>query len=623
MKNQVTKFIAWLLLALAISNVGSTGLTLYQRVIKEQIQLDSVLVDDYLQSSQFTMKLQTAVDAVIRWQSSRQQSALKSIDSGFSYYLTNGQLVATNLSKPLTQGNTEYFSAFDRAFIAKTQDGVISVIDGSDLYYITELDDKTINGNILLAFTDLAYLQQAQSQWTSHRMILNDGLARCLLGFGVIVTLLIYLIITAGRSAKDQDLHLSLYDKIFPEVNLVLVNCLGVGLLVAMAGIIGSYGYLGEIVLDEPLLSLVSGIFTIGWLLFIGVLLSIVRQIKAGTIISHSITFRLLRWLLSPFVELFNLGKRALEGKGYINFPLAKQLVVRQLAMVGGMALWFIVSVLMGAISSSLLVMLLFLIVGEVLIVLWSVNGAYQLSQQLDQGVGNSQKAQQQSESTKTQLITNISHDLKTPLTSIVTYVDLLAKEELPPTADDYVKIISGKAQHLNQMVADLFDLSKSISGNLQLEIEQLDISKLIKQMLAELQDQLDADQYPIKTDLVDHPLLIMSDGQKIYRILQNVLDNAVKYAMPKTRIYITLLSVDQDAKITIVNTANYEMDFTAQDVMQRFVRGDKARSSEGSGLGLSIAESFTHSCGGTFHISIEGDQFKTIIRFPLMNKPK
>ena len=223
------------------------------------------------------------------------------------------------------------------------------------------------------------------------------------------------------------------------------------------------------------------------------------------------------------------------------------------------------------------------------------------------------------SERMKTELITNVSHDLKTPLTSIISYVDLLERrDDLPPEAIDYVKIISKKAVRLKNMVYDVFELAKTASGELVIAKASLSLNKLIVQTLTDMEDTVKKSGLDIKLKIPEKDVLIISDGSRIYRVMQNIIENALKYSLKGTRIYITESTENNTVKLTIKNTASYEMDFTEEEILERFVRGDKSRNTDGNGLGLSIAKEFTTACGGTFNIKIDGDQFNVIISFPI-----
>ncbi|MGN1422047.1 MAG: sensor histidine kinase [Oscillospiraceae bacterium] len=220
----------------------------------------------------------------------------------------------------------------------------------------------------------------------------------------------------------------------------------------------------------------------------------------------------------------------------------------------------------------------------------------------------------------KIDLVTNVSHDLKTPLTSIISYVDLLSKEELPPAAEDYVKILQSKSERLKNIVSDVFELAKATSGEMTAERSPIDLSRLCCQALADMEDKIAASGFEVRRGICDPPVVITSDGKRIYRIIQNLLDNALKYSMEGTRIYFTLEKLGGRAVLTIKNISAAPMEFTAEEITERFVRGDKSRSTDGSGLGLSIAQGFALACGGELKIDIDGDLFRAVVSFPLDN---
>ncbi|NMA95591.1 MAG: hypothetical protein GX974_06085 [Clostridiales bacterium] len=231
----------------------------------------------------------------------------------------------------------------------------------------------------------------------------------------------------------------------------------------------------------------------------------------------------------------------------------------------------------------------------------------------LNRAIENSLK----SEKMKVELITNISHDLKTPLTSITSYADLLSKEDgLPEHVEDYIDILKKKAHRLNILIEDLFDLSKAVSGEMAFKQEAIDLGKLIEQTLGDMEERIKEANLQFRVNIPDSPVNIISDGKKLYRVLVNLIANTLKYTLEGTRVYIDLVLEEGLAFVIIKNIANYEMDFGKDEIMERFVRGDKARSSEGAGLGLAIAQNFTLSCGGDFDMQIDGDLFKVILSF-------
>lgn len=223
---------------------------------------------------------------------------------------------------------------------------------------------------------------------------------------------------------------------------------------------------------------------------------------------------------------------------------------------------------------------------------------------------------QVQAERMKMDLITNVSHDLKTPLTSLISYIDLLSKEDLPPAAADYVKVLERKSEQLRKMVADVFDLAKASSGNLEVKQERVELNRLLVQTLADMEREIESAPVKVVRQLPDTIAVLESDGDKLYRVFQNIFQNALKYSMRGTRVFVTLTVENREAVLCVKNVAGYEMDFTAEEVLGRFFRGDKNRSTEGSGLGLAIAKEFSECCGGALSVDISGDVFCVEIRF-------
>ena len=219
----------------------------------------------------------------------------------------------------------------------------------------------------------------------------------------------------------------------------------------------------------------------------------------------------------------------------------------------------------------------------------------------------------------KSELITNVSHDLKTPLTSILSYSDLLCQEHLTPEeANDYAKIIHQKSLRLKNLTSDLFDISKVQSGAEQMQCERIDACTLVRQALGEQDKAIAESRLTLKVNIPEQEVPIWADGKKMSRVMENLIGNCVKYALSGTRVFVTVSEQAQQAVIEVKNIANYAMDFDASEITERFVRGDAARSTEGSGLGLAIAKSYVEACGGTLTVEVDGDLFKVRICFPV-----
>ena len=226
-------------------------------------------------------------------------------------------------------------------------------------------------------------------------------------------------------------------------------------------------------------------------------------------------------------------------------------------------------------------------------------------------------EAEVRSQRMKTDLIANVSHDLKTPLTSIITYTDLLKDEDLDKEKRaQYLETLDQKAQRLKILIEDLFEMSKASSGNITMNLQEVEVISLMKQTLLELEDKIDAANLMIRRNFPEHKVLLMLDSERTFRVFDNLILNMTKYAMPHTRAYIDIVDLEQSVQIIFRNMSANEINVDVDELTERFVRGDQARHTEGSGLGLAIAKSFVELQGGTLDIHIDGDLFKVILTF-------
>lgn len=232
-------------------------------------------------------------------------------------------------------------------------------------------------------------------------------------------------------------------------------------------------------------------------------------------------------------------------------------------------------------------------------------------------GLEKAIKNEVKSERMKTELITNVSHDLKTPLTSIINYVDLIKKGDFSKEEiEDYIKIIDRKSQRLKVLIEDLFEASSAASGEMELNIEKLDIISLLRQSIAEFEEKIKNSKLDFKINLPEEKVYVMVDGKRTWRIFENQISNILKYSLDNTRVYINLEENTDNIKIIMKNISAYEMNFNEEEITDRFKRGDQSRHAEGSGLGLAISKGLAELQGGTFKINIDGDLFKVEIQF-------
>lgn len=243
-----------------------------------------------------------------------------------------------------------------------------------------------------------------------------------------------------------------------------------------------------------------------------------------------------------------------------------------------------------------------------------------QAMNRLQSGMESAVQEQMRAERMKTELITNVSHDIKTPLTSIVNYVDLLKKEDIPsPAAREYIIVLDRQSKRLKKLTEDLVEASKASSGALPVDLQPTDVSVLFSQITGEYQDRLADCHLTLVTQPPAGQPVVLADSKLLSRVMDNLVSNICKYAMPETRVYVSGVTADGQMTMSFKNISRAELNISPDELMERFVRGDTSRHTEGSGLGLSIARSLVHLMGGTFRLSIDADLFRADVTLPLV----
>lgn len=387
-------------------------------------------------------------------------------------------------------------------------------------------------------------------------------------------------------------------------------------------------------VFDSPLNTMLTGFFVADLvlmviaLLFFFWLMSLVRHWKRKDFVSSLLVVRWIRWLLS-LSALY----------GWI--PIASLIV---LGLIGASLLraasWEMSGegvLLLGTVSAVLWGIQLYELWGNAVIckgieAYRNGNLSYRIEDQklrhlygnlhryalqvneLGSGLEKAVEERLKTERLKTELITNVSHDIKTPLTSIVNYVDLLQKDHSPEQEKQYLEVLQRQSQRLKKLTEDVLESSKAESGNIEVHMESVSVPEIVEQAMAEYEDRLSAANLSMVID-TDHVPHVSADGRLLWRVLRNLLSNASKYAMEGTRIYLDAHCPDPDhVEIDLKNISRSQLNISADELMERFVRGDSSRHTEGSGLGLNISESLVRLMGGDFHIEIDGDLFKAVI---------
>lgn len=235
----------------------------------------------------------------------------------------------------------------------------------------------------------------------------------------------------------------------------------------------------------------------------------------------------------------------------------------------------------------------------------------------INEGVSKAVNEKMKSERFKTELITNVSHDIKTPLTSIINYVDLLEKEEIPnENAKEYLEVLERQSARLKKLIEDLIEASKASSGSLSVNLEKLEAGVFLVQTVGEFKEKTEKNKLDLQIKKPEEPIYIMADGRHFWRVIDNLMNNICKYAQPETRVYINLEQTGEKVQITFRNTSRYPLNISSEELMERFVRGDSSRNTEGNGLGLSIAGSLMELMHGKIQLFVDGDLFKVVLEF-------
>lgn len=464
------------------------------------------------------------------------------------------------------------------------------------------------------------------------------------LGLLLVTALLyVYLLCAAGRRPGAEGVQPGRLHRVPTDVLYVCAAGLA-ALLLALASLLAFGGTLvyASVSAFVPLLLVFAVCGTGEALLLVGVSMSTAVRVKTRTWLSSMLVYRALRCLLRGARSAWSGVSAVLHG-----LPLVWKLLLA----CGGYVLLSVVLINEAFYSSDLYLLLYLLLsaAGALLLCRYAVGfdrlrrGAQKLAGgelacrvetkgmprgvralaedlgRVSEGAQRALEERMKSERMKTDLITNVSHDLKTPLTSIVNYVELLKKEELHnETAAGYVAVLDRQAQRLKKLTEDVVEASKASSGAINVRLAQLDAAELIRQCAAEYGERFAAAQLTPVLRLPDGPLLVRADGRLLWRVFDNLLGNAVKYAMPGTRVYFDAEAQHNEALLSVRNISREPLEKSGDELMERFVRGDASRRAEGSGLGLSIAGSLMALQGGTLAVLPDGDLFRADVRLPL-----
>ena len=493
--------------------------------------------------------------------------------------------------------------------------------------------DDAKNFNVYTSLeNDLTYYDQYRTNKTVFDMaqiLYKPALYLLPLSIVAVLVLLIMNCFLIGLRNEKGEVILNAFDKtplLVALIILFILSMIGCGFLIALT--------------SENLTLILSGTAigaVIVYISFVFFLETIIKRIKSKTLFRNTITYRILRWIKSLITSMTRNANMTVKlilifiafgilniigfGLSINNEPIGFFILIAiWVYAFAKMHQWLVRYIeIKNAINE--------IYIGNTEVHLdekrykGSLNSMAIQVNDIAGGLSNAIQEKLKSERLKTELITNVSHDIKTPLTSIINYVDLLKKEKMPnEQAEEYLNILDNKSQRLKRLTEDLVEASKASSGNIKLNIEKLNVNELLKQVSGEFEDKFKSRNLEEVMSLPEKNVYINADSRYMYRILENMYSNISKYAMDNTRVYIDVIPNNNRITIQMKNISKEKLNISTEELMQRFVRGDSARNTEGSGLGLSIATSLTTLQGGTFNIYLDGDLYKVIIEFDMIN---
>ena len=564
-----------------------------------------------------------------------------------NYFVQWNDLVFTNCGaekeEDLLQG--EYHSYFKRDKIGNVEHFTSATTDLTRGYLLEEIELFDSQSEIVISCSirdDV--VQHYKAMWEAQESIVLNTFIKLVVCVGAALLLLIYLLCVCGKN-KDGEYKNNWLDNIWIEVHLALIAGAAIGAIVLCIFVIEDYVY-GNF--PHNLICWVMGsVSAVGSLIIITSLLSIIRNIKTRRLIETSIVLRVIRWGFRLVGKIVRWSWRTSKSFWTTIYRLlSKKTGVILISMLFGYTAFIGIlgiltpespmPVIIGVMLFGFSAFFVARRSGDLDEIKKGVsevrngNVAYKIPElrcedmkalaaninDIAMGLDASVAAQVKAERLKTELITNVSHDIKTPITSIINYTALLSKVEgLPEEAKDYVAVIAKKSDRLKNLTQDLFDISKVQSGNDEVVLEKLDVALLVGQALGEHDNEIQSSnlQFCVNTS---KELFISADGRKMSRVLSNLISNILKYTMKNTRVFITASEKDGMIVMEFKNISAYPLDFDVEEITQRFVRGDESRTAEGNGLGLAIAKSYTEICNGAFEIVVDGDMFKAILKF-------
>ncbi|MEK4170165.1 HAMP domain-containing sensor histidine kinase [Lysinibacillus sp. FSL L8-0312] len=526
---------------------------------------------------------------------------------GIVFYASDGEHEFSNSDLK----KKEQFKSFDAYMLFEDYQQKLypnEMKESQYLGYIThEVDTLNPQTDVMyVAFKD-SFLQQKMAEWEKDKENAQSFLNEFMVFLAGFILSFVYLIIVIGRrSFKDKEIHFHVMDKLYNDFNIVLVGCLTAMWITMIVE-----------VLHDMYMFFTVPIFIIALLL----ILSLVKHIKNRSLFQHTLLYQVFKKLFIWVKHVFDSGSTGVKiVLLVIGYPLVVAATFFIFPITIGVAAWLAMRKVK---SFNRIKEGVEQIKNGDLHHRIEVDGKGEFSQlaeninRITDGLKKAVDSEIKSERLKTELITNVSHDIRTPLTSIITYVDLLKLENDPEMIAEYVDVLDQKSKRLQHLTDDLFEAAKASSGSIPVQLERIDIVSLLTQGIGEMDEKIEASSLDFKLAHPTEKVYVKADGKLLWRSIENLFSNIFKYAQPTSRVYISVEDLGNEILVTFKNISAYELNISVDELMERFKRGDESRSSQGSGLGLSIAESLIHIQNGKFLVQVDGDLFKVMIYLP------
>lgn len=583
-------------------------------------------------------------------------SSIKSL----KFIYDNGNIFLTNIDGAEKKSDKNYSEYVLSLPISVTADGMVN---GSNIF-LSEIAEKiTSNGNLSIGIdTDMISAGTADEKYTkaaaaydSMYYDIRDEVIGASVSGLIALAGIIYLIVTAGRKDKNEPVEEAAIDRCFHDIHFLISGGIIFLVFLAVIFLIDSVGFYSEEILKYE--NIVTAIMFAASLVILEWFLSLVRAIKARTLIKHSLWYVILR-KIAGFFRKCRKKIRAAFDSGYHFKCLKKSVLFKAVLFFGINGLLLLIGAVSAYSGDGSVFFILFLLPAVIFNTAFlaatfktiknldkifaeirkgaqgnfnftldysrmkePVRGFARDVENMQQGLKIAVEDAIKGERMKTELITNVSHDLKTPLTSIINYVDLLSRCDITDeTAKEYIGVLSDKSAKLKKLIEDLVEASKASTGNVKINKIKMNLYELAVQAVGEHEDALSERGIEVRINTPEKQPVVLADNQKTWRIIDNLFSNVKKYSLKGSRAYITVDEKDGWGRFSIKNISEKALDISPDELTQRFVRGDASRSTEGSGLGLSIAKSLCELQGGRFTIEIDGDLFKATVELPLVS---